>query len=162
MDDNAVNDRYYLRILSGNAEDITVCLSSPELPTACISIRHPCWRSTVLTGHFHFTSSTRKHAPTNCRLPALAPCDGHQHLEHWCAPVSTILAPRCVRGSPESAGSSGQQLEGHGYRPKVQSDHHEAILTVSRYGVSGTSRGPVGSSPPQQHHLLDTLYAIPF
>jgi hypothetical protein len=113
-------------------------------------------------GSFHLTYSTRKHAPTNSRLPALAPCDGHRYLEHWCAPVSTILALRCVGGTPESAGSSGRQLEGRGYRPKVQSDHREAILTVYRHGVSGTSRGPVGSSPPQQHHLLDTLCAIPF
>jgi len=81
----------------------------------------------ALTGPFHFTSSTRKHGPTNCRLPALAWCDGHQYLEHWCAPVSTILAPRCVGGSPESAGSSGQQLEGRGYRPKVQSGRRNAI-----------------------------------
>ena len=94
-------------------------------------------------GHYHFTSSTRKDVPTNCRLPALVQCDGHQHLEHRCAPVSTILASRCVRGSPESAGSSGQHLEGHGYHPKAQSDHREAILTVCQYGVSGTSRKEV-------------------
>ena len=112
-------------------------LSLPELPTTCVTI--PIHVDGVVYSLLisRFTFSTRKHGPTNCHPPALVPCDGRQYLGHWCAPASTILVPRCARGNLGSGGSSGQQREGHGYRPKAQSDHREARLTVCRCGVSG-------------------------